>query len=519
MDNSAAWLEPPADEEEGLRRYVETIRERIWLVVITIVITTGISIAYVLIAPKTYEATANLLVTSVATDDPAIRSLPLIFESSDPTRDVETGSQFVNNTDVAATVKQDLSRSESPQDLLKKISVQPVAQSNIVAVTAKGDTPEEARQLANAFATAAVADRTDQVHKAIDAQLPRIQAQLQGTPNPAVATTLGAELAQFQTLRAAQDPSFRVENLADLPQEAASPRPALSIAAGLLGGVILGIAAAFVAQALDPRVRRESQLRRQFRLPILARIPRESSRRFKHALGPRHVSAAAAEAYRILRATLDASATNGRGGRVLMVTGSSPSEGKSTTAVNLASSLALAGNKVILIEADLRRPALGEALDAKPSKGGVVGVLIENANLKDALTSIPGYGPNFQALLADYEGGWIAELFSIPAAAQMIDDARRMADYVVIDSPPLNEVVDALPLARKADEVVIVVRLGKSRLEKIQQLGELLAESGVVPAGFTVVGVPSPGRSGYRYYHRGAQHEQPRGVRSSTPTG
>jgi succinoglycan biosynthesis transport protein ExoP len=519
MDTRAEWLEPPADEEEGLRRYVETIRERIWLVVITIVITTGISVAYVLFAQKTYEATANILVTSVATDDAAIRSLPLIFESSDPTRDVETGSQFVNNTDVATSVKQQLNLSESPQDLLKKISVQPVAQSNIVAVTAKGDTPEDARQLANTFATAAVQDRTEQVHNAIDAQLPRIQAQLQGQTNPAVAGTLGAELAQFQTLRNAQDPSFRVETLADLPQEAASPRPVLSIAAGLLGGMILGVAAAFVAQALDPRVRRESQLRRQFRLPILARIPRESSRRSKHALGPRHVSAAAAEAYRILRATLDASATNGRGGRVLMVTGSSPSEGKSTTAVNLASSLALAGNKVILIEADLRRPALGEALDAKPLQGGVVGVLIENANLKDALTPIPGYGPNFQALLADYEGGWIAELFSIPAAEQMIAEARRIADYVVIDSPPLNEVVDALPLARNADDVVIVVRLGKSRLEKIAQLGELLAESGVIPAGFTVVGVSPPGRSGYRYYHRGAQHEQPRGVRSSTPTG
>jgi capsular exopolysaccharide synthesis family protein len=517
MNTNAEWLEPPAEEEAGLRRYVETIRERLWLVLLAIALTTAIAIAYVLFAQKTYEATANLLVTSVSTEDAAIRSLPLIFESSDPTRDVETGSQFVNNTDVASSVKNQLHLSDSPQDLLKKISVQPVAQSNIVSVTAKGDTPEEAQKLANTFATAAVADRTTQVHAAIDAQIPHLEEQLQANPNPAVAATLGAELAQFQTLRNAQDPSFRVENLADQPQEPSSPRPVLSIVAGLLGGLILGVAAAFVAQALDPRVRRESQLRRQFRLPILARIPRES-RRTKNALGPRQISAAAAEAYRILRATLDASGSNGSGGRVLMITGSSPSEGKSTTAVNLASSLALAGNKVILIEADLRRPALSVALDAKPSHGGVVGVLIENANLRDALTPIPGYGPNFQALLADYEGGWIAELFSIPAAGEMIDEARRLADYVVVDSPPLNEVVDALPLARKADDVVIVVRLGKSRLEKIAQLGELLAESGVTPAGFTVVGVPPPGRSGYRYYHRGTQQSQPRGVRPSTPT-
>jgi len=514
----AEWLQPPPEEEEGLRRYVETIRERIWLVLLTILITTGIALGYVLLAQKTYEATASILVTSVSTDDAAIRSLPLIFESSDPTRDVETGSQFVNNVDVAARVRRELDLSDSPRDLLDKISVQPVAQSNIVAVTAKGDTPTEAQELANKFAEGAVADRTDQVHSAIDAQLPRIQEQLQAQTDPTVASTLGAELAQFQTLRNAQDPSFRVETLADEPEDPASPRPALSIAAGLLGGLILGVAAAFVAQALDPRVRRESQLRRQFRLPVLARVPRESTRRSKAALGPRQVSAAAAEAYRILRSTLD-TASNGLGGRVLLVTGSSPAEGKSTTAVNLASSLALAGNSVILIEADLRRPALSTALDAKPKSGGVVGVLIENTSLEEALTPIPGYGRNFQALLADYEGGWIAELFSIPAAGKMIDDARRMADYVVVDSPPLNEVVDAMPLARLADEVVIVVRLGKSRLEKIAQLGELLAEADVIPAGFTVVGVPPPGRSGYRYYHRGAQHDQPPGVRSSTPAG
>jgi hypothetical protein len=130
MNTSAEWLEPPADEEEGLRRYVETIRERIWLVVLTIVITTGISVAYVLFAQKTYEATANLLVTSVATDDAAIRSLPLIFESSDPTRDVETGSQFVNNTDTAASVKQELNLSESPQDLLKPRATPPRRHAN-----------------------------------------------------------------------------------------------------------------------------------------------------------------------------------------------------------------------------------------------------------------------------------------------------------------------------------------------------------------------------------------------------
>ena len=80
--NKTEWLNPPA-EEEGLRRYVETIRERFWLVALAVVITTLIAIVYVLTAPKTYEATADLLVTPVSSEDPTLISLPLIRESVD----------------------------------------------------------------------------------------------------------------------------------------------------------------------------------------------------------------------------------------------------------------------------------------------------------------------------------------------------------------------------------------------------------------------------------------------------
>ena len=88
-------------------------------------------------------------------------------------------------------------------------------------------------------------------------------------------------------------------------------------------------------------------------------------------------------------------------------------------------------------------------------------MLIEHTQLARALVTSPAFGPNLRCLLADQAGtGWITDLFSIPAADAMIKDARRLADYVVIDSPPLNEVVDALPLARQADYVLLVARIG-----------------------------------------------------------
>jgi capsular exopolysaccharide synthesis family protein len=492
LDRRAQWLEPP-EEELGLKRYIETIRERLWLVVLATLVTTGVAVAYVFTAPKTYEAQADLLITPVSGE--TFPGLPLIRDSSDPTRDVETAARLVTNTDVAVRVSDELGLNEDTEDLLKKVSAEPVAQSNIVAVTAKEGTPEEAQELANGFAESAVAEQTESLRNEVEGVIAALEEQVAASPNPAVTD----RIAELQALVSGPNPNFRVETLADLPREQASPRPALTIAGGLIGGLVLGIVGAFAAQILDPRLRREEQLRRSYNLPILARIPKESSSRKSAPMGPRNVSPAAAEAFRTLRSTLDRPADTGTG-RAIMVTGSSPSEGKTTTALNLASSLALAGHRVIVIEADLRRPSVAEALELQEVRGGVVGVLIENESLEDALTPTPTYGNNLRVLPADYAGGWIAELFSIPAAREMMDDARELADFVVVDSPPLIEVVDALPLARKCDDMVIVTRIGQTRLDRLTQLAELLAENEIVPTGFAVVGTQRPGRSDYRYY-------------------
>jgi capsular exopolysaccharide synthesis family protein len=489
---AADWIQPP-QELEGLQRFVETVRERIRVIIAIVVITTAVAILYVVMATKVYEAEAELLIAPCAGDDPVLRSLCPIPESTDPTRDVETASRLVANIDVAERVKRNLESSLSPEELLKKVEAEPVPGSNIVAVTARETSPQGAQELADGFADAAVDDLTQRLHERIDAQLPSLEAQ---PPSEAV----DARIAQLTVLRSGPDPTIRVQTHATLPTSQASPKPALSIALGIIGGLVLGVGGAFAFQVFDPRLRREEQLRRLYRLPILGRIPLETqSRSADKPIVPRQMSTATGEAYRTLRATL-AGTRRGEHGRVIMVTGSSPSEGKTTTAINLATSLALAGQRVILIESDLRRPVLADALGVHPRQGGVVSVLIENTTLAESLTPSSTYGSNLQLLFADYEGGWITELFSISTAERMIGEARQLADYVIVDSPPLNEVVDALPLAKQADAVLIVVRLGATRLDKLRQLGELLAENGVRPVGFAIVGTARPKRREYHYY-------------------
>src|SRR5436305_5862720 len=498
---ATAWLNPSVDEH-GLARYATTIRERKWLILATVLITTAAAIVYLLSASKVYEAEADILVTPVTGADPVYQSLGLNTASSDPTRDVETASRLVTTIDVARRVKTTLHDPRAAGDLLKKVTVQPVAQSNIVAITAEGSSPKAAQDLANTFGREAVNLRTQLFHSQLDKSIANLKPQVPSSGTGASSTdpnSLAAQLQRMQTLRLGPDPTMRVETLADLPSGPSSPKPKLSIAAGILAGLVLGVGGAFALQVLDPRLRREEQLRRLYSLPILARIPKDSRAHGAGALAPEMLSPSTIEAYRTLRATLAASRGRDVGATSILVTSPSPSEGKTTTAINLASSLALAGNKVILIEADLRRPAIAKALGIEP-RHGTGNVLLETADLREALESTRAYGNYLQVLCADYSGaasGWMADRLFLPSAQNLVVEAKKLADYVVIDSPPLSEVIDALPLAQRADEVLVVVRLGKSHLTKLAHLAELLSRHTIRPVGFAVVGAQSQSEGYY----------------------
>jgi succinoglycan biosynthesis transport protein ExoP len=444
------WLQP-GTEPMPLERYVRIIRERAWVIALCLLVCVAVTVLYVSTATKVYEAEADLLVSPAPRDTETFIGLPLVRESSDPTRDVETVSRLVTTTAVARRARANLGTERTVGGLLNNISAEPVAQSNIVAITATGDSAEEAQTLANAFGRAVVEDRTEQLHDQLDQVLTRLRERraTAGAPDSAAREALELQINELETLRGGPDPTVQLQNTAERPSSPVAPRPVLSVAASIIVGLVLGLVGAFAFELLDPRLRREEQLRRLLRLPVLARVPRESGRGHT-PLRPDRLSPATIEAYRTLRATLSASRGGASGPRSVLVTGASASEGKTTTAINLAASLALAGHRVILIEADLRRPSIGRTLGVAPEHD-LMDVILDEVELEQALAPVEGYGPNFEVLLARDPG----------------ETGAPWADGLFL------------------------IRRGRSVQSKVVQLGELLAQHGIEPVGIAVVGVPA----------------------------
>jgi capsular exopolysaccharide synthesis family protein len=454
--------------------------------------------AYVKLAPKTYQAEADLLVMPVAADDPNLIGLPLIRQTADPTSDVLTASKLVTAPDVASRVSAQLGG--SPNSLLANVSATPVTQSDIVAVQATASTATHAAALANAFAQQTVTSRTHLLHAQLARLIPQLKASMRGL-TAADAAALSSELAEFETLSRAPDPTLRVSSPATPPTSPASPKKTLSLAAGGFAGLVLGVLTVLALQAVDPKLRDEEQLRELYDLPLLARIPRQRAGRTP--ITPDDLSPAATEAFRTLRSAFSLRHGSGDRGHAVLITGDSAGAGKTTVALNLAASLSASGKHVILIEADMRRPSIGHALRVTAPQG-LASVLFDEIDLVDALITTRWHGPQLELLLAGSGSAGRVDRISPERARELVREACEICDFVVIDSPPLTDITDALPLAEEADDVLLVARIGTSQLRKLSDLGELLIRERIRPAGVALVGPPEKDRGYYYRYRSGA---------------
>lgn len=454
-----------SDEQPSLRHYLDTIAERWWFVVLAVVLCTLGAAAYILTAEKVYEAHADMLVTPVPDEQTAVLGLGLIRRASDPTRDVTTAARLIENPEVAKLVARRLRLPDSPGSLLSRVSVDPVAQSSVVAITASGGSPREAQQLANGFGEAAVAERTDQLHRELDPAIANMRKQI-GDVAAADATAatqpLYEQLAALESLRSGPDPTLRLETPAAAPTAPVSPRTKLSLAGGLIAGLLLGIAGAFVLKALDSRRDREAHLD-ALGLPVLARVPAKSRTRSNHAFE---------EAFRFLRTMIRFSAAD-EPFATIAITSASEQEGKTTTSYQLAFAALEAGQSVVLVEADPYRPSLRRvvegpgAQDSGLSDGaGLLDYLSGRATIDEIVkpTAVPelSFVPAGELAMESITG-----LLEQTQGRMFVDELAKLADLVILDCPPLGPRSDAVLLAAAADAVIMVVDIKHSEEQAV----------------------------------------------------
>ncbi len=469
--------------------YGSVVRARLHLVVIAVAIAVGAGALFVAQASKVYEAEAGLLVTPISRNNTNLFGLGLVAESGDPTRDAETIAKLITTPAVAARVRQDLGLRRSANELLGAITAKPVAQSSIVAITARSGDPAFAARLANAFGEAALAGRTERMRILLDDLIPRLETQLAAVPRGEFGAreSLSGRLRDLEALRPLPDPTLHLETRAAEPSSPVAPRPVLTIAAALIAGLILGISAALAAHVLSTRVEREEELRR-YRIRIVGRIPRERLwRRLRRRgpLSPSQLSRPATEAFHRVASSLVGTEADEP---TFFITSPGARDGKTTVSVNLASRLAALAETVVLVDADSQRPSLAGLLAAPPTHG-LTDVVTGRISLAEALGASNRAPYGLRGVLAQTPGDGAASIPIAPEAAdRLVHEARKRAKWLIFDGPALSDAPDALPLARRASGVLVVVRLGVTRARDLAYLADLLTQQGITPDGFVVVG-------------------------------
>jgi polysaccharide biosynthesis transport protein len=326
-----------------------------------------------------------------------------------------------------------------------------------------------------------------------------------------------------------------------LPQSPVSPRPTRTIFLGLLGGLAVGLAFIFGADALDRSIKTVDQAENTLGLPVFAAVPETTDegpvnrlkRRSKKAFGSSNYrvvvetpESPAAEAFRNLRAALALLGPEVER-KVSLFASALPNEGKSFTSANYSLALAQQGYRVLLIDGDLRRPTMHKIFrfpiaknnSDEDSDPGVIDCLLGEADVASAARQIPAgeihivdeniaitgniltaNGGQLSVLAGGRHSPNPAEILAGPFFGRLIAEAATLYDRIVIDSAPILAVSDTLMMTPHVQTLCIVVRAAKTPRQAVRRAISLLAKSGIRPAGLVLNRLRRSGGVGY-YYH------------------
>ncbi|GAA1666449.1 polysaccharide biosynthesis tyrosine autokinase [Microbacterium lacus] len=349
----------------------------------------------------------------------------------------------------------------TPAELANQVSASNAVNTTIISIAAKDADPALAAEIANA-----------------------------------VSTSLTTTVEQIETPAGTDVSPVRLTSVTEAQPglSPVSPNVPMNLVLGGLIGLALGIGIAVLREVLDTRVRTQRDVASVTDRPLIGAIPFDPRAKDRALIVHDDPLSPRSEAFRALRTNLQFLDMDG--GHSFVITSSLPSEGKSTTALNLALALADAGKNVALLDADLRKPKVAEYLGIEGG-AGLTDVLIGRAKVEDVMQ---GWGDRSLYVLPS---GRIppnpSELLGSQHMQTLLADLERAFDIVICDAPPLLPVTDAAILAKQTSGAIVIVSTGRTTTHQLSSAIDALDTVGARVAGLVMTMTPTKGPDSYGY--------------------
>ncbi|MBS7548183.1 polysaccharide biosynthesis tyrosine autokinase [Dietzia massiliensis] len=446
-----------------LRDLLSVLRAR-WIVIVAATLIGGLlALGMSLLIPPSYQAKVQFYVTVAGGDSAAAA-----YQGSlGAQQRVQSYAALVKSTNLTQQVVDTVGADLAPAQVAGQTTATADAKTVLLNVAVTDSDPQRALQLAEGFGEV----------------LPEAINRLE-TPDGG-----GPALAKLT-----------VVNPPALPTSPIAPKTEQNVAIGLVLGLLAGIGIALLINAFDRTVKSSEQLESIAGKPVVGSIPfrkaEDKEKGAEHIVPFREGHSPAAESFRRLRTNLQFLNVDNPP-RVFVLTSSVATEGKSETAINLSLALAESGNRVLLIEADLRRPLVVSYM-SMPDKVGLTNILSGQAKFADVVQETRHDGVDLLACGPLPPNP--SELLASDMARHLVNELRSKYDYVIIDSPPLLPVTDGALLARITDGALLVVRSHRTTADQVAQAVDNLAKADATLLGIVMV-ANKPAKKGSAGYY------------------
>ena len=461
-----------------LARYFQVLRERLWMVIACPVVAALAAGIVSFLLPPVYEAHVSLYVRPVqpiATTDPTLAGATI-------DQILRTYADWMTQRPVLDAVDRQMGLGLSYEDLAKKIKVTPQANTFLLDVAIQDNNPTQARDIANLLVSDFI-------------------------------TVVGSTQPNTQA-RASADNLIETSP-AVTPDKPVFPNKTLNVSVAFAAGLLLAIGLAFLLDYLDQSIKGDDDLIQKLGLiPIghIAYLPAAKVRRGD--LVALDTQSPSAEAFKALRTGVVFS-TIDQQLKAIVVTSAELGEGKSRTAANLAITLAQAGHKTLLIDADFRRPSQ-HRLFGKIRNVGLSNLIIQDTTERDAVTAVDAV-PNLWLLASGPTPPNPSELLGSARMMEVMSELWHQFSYVLVDTPPVNAVTDASILAASANATLLVVEQGKTTYPALRHAKQMLDRVGANTIGAVFNKVRTSGGTYYYGYGNYAQSSNGRSKEEAKP--